>query len=124
MRLFFHPQGIRPFVTNWPAVGPLMWQRARREAEALSGQEMKAVLDDLAPMQEASILWSAADTALTPVMAFNMQIGDLSLSMFAVVATFGTAQDVTADELRIETLFPADPATEALFRAAAANSPS
>ena len=31
----------------------------------------------------------------------------------AVVATFGTAQDVTADELRIETLFPADPATGA-----------
>jgi transcriptional regulator with XRE-family HTH domain len=124
MRLFFHPQGIRPFVTNWPAVGPLMWQRARREAEALSGQEMKAVLDDLAPMQEASILWSAADTALTPVMAFNMQIGDLRLSMFAVVATFGTAQDVTADELRIETLFPADAGTEALFRGAAANSPS
>jgi hypothetical protein len=39
--------------------------------------------------------------------------------MFAVVATFGTAQDVTTDELRIETLFPADPATEAFFRAGA-----
>lgn len=30
MRLFFHPQGIRPFVTNWSAVGPLMWRRAQR----------------------------------------------------------------------------------------------
>jgi hypothetical protein len=39
--------------------------------------------------------------------------------MFAVVATFGTAQDITADELRLETLFPADPETEAMFRAAA-----
>ena len=38
--------------------------------------------------------------------------------MFAVVATFGTAQDVTADELRLETLFPADAETEALFRSA------
>jgi hypothetical protein len=36
--------------------------------------------------------------------------------MFAIIATLGTAQDVTADELRIETLFPADPQTEALFR--------
>lgn len=120
MRLFFHPQGIRPFVTNWAAVGPLMWRRARREAETLAGREMKAVLDDLAPFQDPEILWSAVDTALVPVMAFNMQVGDLKMSMFAVVATFGTAQDVTADELRIETLFPADPETEALFRGAAA----
>ncbi|MFZ4607972.1 MAG: helix-turn-helix domain-containing protein [Caulobacter sp.] len=120
MRLFFHPQGIRPFVTNWAAVGPLMWRRAQREAETLAGREMKAVLDDLAPFQDPEILWSAVDTALVPVMAFNMQVGDLKMSMFAVVATFGTAQDVTADELRIETLFPADPETEALFRGAAA----
>ena len=33
----------------------------------------------------------------------------------------GTAQDVTADELRIESLFPADPATERLFRGVAAS---
>jgi len=40
--------------------------------------------------------------------------------MFAIIATLGTAQDVTADELRIETLFPADPQSEALFRGMAA----
>jgi transcriptional regulator with XRE-family HTH domain len=119
MRLFFHPQGIRPFITNWSSVGPLMWRRAQREAEALAGAEMKAVLDDLAPLQDSHILWSAADTALLPVMPFTMQIEGVKISMFAVVATFGTAQDVTADELRIETLFPADAETEALFRSAA-----
>jgi hypothetical protein len=36
-----------------------------------------------------------------------------------VIATFGTAQDVTADELRIESFFPTDEATERLFRQAA-----
>ncbi|OXE36158.1 MAG: XRE family transcriptional regulator [Phenylobacterium zucineum] len=118
MRLMFHPQGIRPFVTNWSAVGPLMWRRACREAEALGGLEMQAVLDDLAPHQDFDVLWSAADAALVPVMPFQMEVGDLKISMFAVVATFGTAQDVTADELRIETLFPADAETEALFRRA------
>ena len=60
----------------------------------------------------------AADTALMPVMPFEMRIGERRISMFAVVATFGTAQDITADELRIETLFPADAQTEALFRSA------
>ena len=36
------------------------------------------------------------------------------------VQNFGTAQDVTADELRIELLFPADAGTEGLLRAAEA----
>lgn len=120
MRLFFHPLGIRRYVTNWSAVGPLIWRRAQREAEALGGLEMQAVLDDLAPLQDADILWSAADTALVPVMPFNLEIDGQRVSMFAVVATFGTAQDVTADELRLETLFPADAETEALFRDAGA----
>ncbi len=117
MQLFFHPQGLRPFITNWSTVGPLLWQRAKREAQTLSGSDMHAILDSLAPLQDSHILWSAADTALVPVMPFNMQVGELHISMFAIIATFGTAQDVTAEELRIETLFPADAQTEALFRA-------
>ena len=120
MRLVFHPNGIRPFITNWSAVGPLLWRRAQREADSLGGVEMAAVLDELAPMQDQKALWSPADTALMPVIPFSLQVGDLRISMFAVVATFGTAQDVTADELRIETLFPADAESEALFRNAAA----
>ena len=119
MRLFFHPDGIRPFVSNWSAVGPLMWRRAQREAEALGGREMQAVLDDLAPLQDAIVLGAPSEAALVPVMPFNLDIRGLKISMFAVVSTFGTAQDVTTDELRIETLFPADADSEALFRNAA-----
>lgn len=40
----------------------------------------------------------------------------MRISLFTVIVTFGTARDVTADELRIESLFPADAATEAVFR--------
>jgi transcriptional regulator with XRE-family HTH domain len=116
MRLFFHPRGIRSLVTNWAAVGPLLWQRATREAHELAGADMLAVLDELAPFQEPEILWSAMDSALLPVVPFKLAVGDRRIALFAVIATFGTAQDVTTDELRIETLFPADAESEALFR--------
>lgn len=119
MRLFFHPHGIRPFVVNWKAIAPLLWHRARREAEALGGQEMKAVLAELGPYQDADTLGSAEDAALVPVLPLAMEKDGVHVSLFTVIATFGTAQDVTADELRIESLFPADDATEALFRSAA-----
>jgi transcriptional regulator with XRE-family HTH domain len=120
MRLFFHPNGVRPMVENWTAIAPLLWHRARREAESLGGQEMKEVLADLSQYQDAETLWAAEEAALVPVLPLQMQKDGLRVSLFTVIATFGTAQDVTADELRIESFFPADEATEKLFRSAVA----
>lgn len=116
MRLFFHPNGVKAFMTNWTSVAPLLWHRAQREAEALGGAEMKAILTDLAQYQDAETLWSAEDAALVPVLPCTIEKDGMRVSFFTVIATFGTAQDVTADELRIETFFPADPATERLFK--------
>jgi len=118
MRLFFHPDGIKPFVTNWTAIAPLLWHRARREAEALGGQEMQHVLSELSRYQDDDTLWAAEDSALVPVLPLEIEKDGARISLFTVIATFGTAQDVTADELRIESLFPADEATENLFRSA------
>jgi len=119
MRLFFHPEGIRSFITNWKSIAPLLWHRAQREAESLGGQEMKEVLAELAPHQDADMLWLADDAALVPVLPFEIEKDGVRASLFTVIATFGTAQDVTADELRIESMFPADEETERLFRSAA-----
>jgi transcriptional regulator with XRE-family HTH domain len=115
LRLFFHPDGIRPWVTNWDAVAPLLWHRAQREAEAVGGGDLRALLDELAPLQDAGTLRLADDAALVPVMPFTLERAGLRASFFTVIATFGTAQDVTTDELRIESMFPADEATKALF---------
>lgn len=119
MRLFFHPGGIRPFVANWAAIAPLLWHRAQREAEALGGEEMRRVLQDLTPYLDAQTLRAPEEVTLVPVLPVVLEKDGLRISLFTVIATFGTAQDVTADELRIESLFPADDATAALFRAAA-----
>ena len=116
MRLFFHPNGIKPVMTNWASVSPLLWHRAQREAETLGGTEMKALLSDLAQYQDAETLWAAEDAALVPVLPVTIEKDGQRVSFFTVIATFGTAQDITADELRIESFFPADEATERLFK--------
>ena len=116
MRLSFHPHGIRPHVENWDQVAPLLWCRARREAEATGGDDMRAVLDELAPYQDAETLQRAEDIALVPVLPITIARDGIRASLFTVISTFGTAQDVTADELRIESFFPADEPTERLFR--------
>jgi hypothetical protein len=39
------------------------------------------------------------------------------LSFFSTVATFGTARDITVEELAVESFFPADPGTAEELRA-------
>jgi transcriptional regulator with XRE-family HTH domain len=117
MRLFFHPAGIRPLVVNWAAIAPLLWHRVQREAEAAGAREGNEILAELGRYVDTETLRVADDMALLPVLPLVMERDGLRVSLFTVIATFGTAQDVTADELRIESLFPADDATERLFRA-------
>lgn len=116
LRLMFHPAGLRPWVANWEELAPLLWHRACQEAAARGGAEMQAVLAELAPLQGPIPLRTPAEAGLLPVVPVVLEQEGLRLSLFAVIATFGTPQDLTTDELRIETFFPADDATEAVLR--------
>lgn len=118
-RLLFHPEGLRPFLANWSAIAPLLWQRSQREADAIGGEEMRALLDELRPLQDTDTLRAAEGSPLVPVLPLVLEKDGLRLSLFTVISTFGTAQDVTADEMRIESFFPSDEQTEALFRSLA-----
>ena len=72
--------------------------------------------NELGPHQDPAALKSGEDAALVPVLPLVIEKDGARVSLFTVIATFGTAQDITADELRIESMFPADAATERLFR--------
>lgn len=45
----------------------------------------------------------------------------VTLRLFTTIATLGTQQDITLQELRIESLFPLDEATREQFRRWGAN---
>jgi len=116
MQLFFHPMGLKPFIANWSTIAPVLWHRARREAEAIGGEDMRALLNSLSQYQTAETLWAAEEAMLVPVLPVAIEKDGVRTSFFTVISTFGTAQDATADELRIESFFPADPGTEQMFR--------
>jgi hypothetical protein len=80
---------------------------------------MKALLAELVRHQDPETLRAAEEAALVPVLPVEIEKDGVRLSLFTAIASFGTAQDVTADELRIECFFAADESTAELFRAAA-----
>ena len=56
---------------------------------------------------------SLAGDLLLPI---HIRRGDVELRLFSTIMTLGTPRDVTLQELRIETFFPADAASDATWR--------
>lgn len=118
----FHPQGLRPWLVNWEAVASALLMRLYRESLEPGSDEARELLEDLlgypdVPRSWASLGAAAPQEVLLPV---HLRRGDLEVRLFTMLTTLGTPLDITAQELRIESYFPADEATEAWVRQLAA----
>ena len=54
------------------------------------------------------------------MVTLDLRLGDLRGRLFSTLTTLGTAQDITLQELHIESFHPADAQSEQLARALAA----
>jgi transcriptional regulator with XRE-family HTH domain len=117
MRLLFGP--LRPVIANWDVVARALLERARREASADRDPARRRVIEECvqAAPAEWRVPWPDAPSSL--VLTVDIRIGDLEVRLFTTIATLGTAQDITLQELHIESFHPADAATERLLRAMA-----
>ncbi len=122
MRLMFDPEGARPYVVDWPTVARAMISRARREAAALGPDlESESLIEEMFSYPDVPRDWaqdSEADEA--PFLTVTLEKDGLRLSWFSTITTFGTAQDITLQELYIESFFPADDETAMLAKQLAA----
>jgi len=116
IHIMFHPKGLRPHVRSWARTAPILIGRLRREAAAYPGSPSKSLLRELLPGASARFIAGIDDAPLAPTVALEVEIGDEVLRLFNTLTTFGTPQDVTLQELRIEMSFPADDASDALLR--------
>jgi transcriptional regulator with XRE-family HTH domain len=116
MELIFHPYGFRPFITNWEVVAFHLLQRLKKE-NSLSQNRHADLINRLLSFPGIPSTWSfesSAESAL-PVLTINLTVGDLSLSLFSTLTTFGTPIDVTVQEMTIEQYFPSDETTREFF---------
>jgi transcriptional regulator with XRE-family HTH domain len=121
LRMVFHPLGARRSIVNWSEVSRHLYERAVRELAPVERDHTAAAL-------LAEIRGYAGELATTPrsaplrpadlLLPVHIKRGELELKMFSTIMTLGTPQDVTLQELRIETFFPADERTAAVIRGA------
>lgn len=112
--LVFDPQLARPFIQNWPAVGQHMVARLHREALSRPNDgRLWALLERVLAFPGVPQAWRQPDfsRASEPTFSLVLERGPLSLRFFMVVTAFAAPQQVTLEELRLESYFPADDAT-------------
>ncbi len=108
LKLSFHPAGLRPYIENFDEFAAHVINRTHREA--IAHPAIAELLDEIMGYPDMPARWRFPDYGVdaSPLLTMRLRKGDLRLAMFSTITTFGTAQDVTADELRVESFFPAD----------------
>ncbi|MCU0701642.1 MAG: helix-turn-helix transcriptional regulator [Myxococcaceae bacterium] len=101
----------RAVIENWPQVAHQAALRLRTESTAQGGV---AELDRFA-QQLAAVSLPEGDGG-GPLIVTRFRLGDACVSLFATVGQFGSPEDLTLDDLRLELFFPADDASERVLR--------
>lgn len=97
-------------IENWPDVAHHALQRLRTESTAQGGVDR---LDRAADL--LSKVRSSDHIEQSPMIPIILSVGEHKLSLFSTMAQFGTPEDLTLDDLRIELYFPSDEETRTFF---------
>ena len=108
------PRALRPSIVNWDAIATTMAQHLQAECDAENDAERRARLARL--RTDVGDVPRSLHASALPFVPLALRAHAEELRLFITVTTLGTPTDVTAQELRIESYFPADPESERLLR--------
>jgi transcriptional regulator with XRE-family HTH domain len=114
-RLLFDPRLARPFVVEWERTAHELVARLHRETLVRSSDaELGALLRSLFEYPGVPEQWRQPDfsSPSEPTMTLQVKRDNLELGFLTTITTFSAPQTVTLEELRVETYFPLDEATE------------
>jgi transcriptional regulator with XRE-family HTH domain len=113
------PDGLRPFIVNWPEVAGHFVRGVQGDAHADGMPETADLLSRLLCFPEVAALSesvAAAEEGQSPVLPIHFHRDGTSLSLFTTIATLGTPREVSLEEIRIEFFFPMGEPTTRAFR--------
>lgn len=111
LRICFHPDGLAPRILNRDTLFPHLIERLQHEFHITRDPRLEVLRDELLsyPAMRSAPPRRVPSQAI--VVPFQLQ-SDVGVVNFITTTTvFGTAVDVTLDELAIESFFPADAET-------------
>lgn len=118
LKLLFGP--LKALIVNSEEVTRDVLARARHEAATDRDPVRKQIVEEC--LQAAPPDWRGPRPEDPPrlVLEVDARLGEHRARLFSTICTLGTAQDITLQELRVESFYPRDAESEQLFRALAA----
>ncbi|WP_050931772.1 helix-turn-helix domain-containing protein [Aestuariivita boseongensis] len=117
MREILSPGKLRDNILNWEDTARsllrLMELEVARRPHDAEAHAFHAELLALDGVQQ--VMGAPTNGSNAPVLAVKIRIGEALLELFSLIATVGMSADAKLDDLRIETLLPANDATRAWF---------
>jgi hypothetical protein len=111
------PDVLRPHLSNWAEIVRYFLRSVEADAAADGTAETAGLLERLLNYKDVrSVMLPAVPLATEgPVLPMHFKKGTTELRLFTTIATLGTPQDITLQELRIESFFPMDDETRGIF---------
>jgi len=117
-RLMFADDGLWQYFVDWGNACDTLLKRLHEESLIYQSQALADLYEECITLRKPPAAVSDASLAAhLPVLTFAFCKDGLELQYFSTMTTFGTAIDVTLQELRIESMFPADEPTRRFFQA-------
>jgi transcriptional regulator with XRE-family HTH domain len=114
-RQLLRDEYLKPFIANWDEMARDIIRRLHQEVAWVPTDEaLRALLAEVLLYPGVPETWRARELEVpaSPLLNFVVRKGNVELRFFSTWTTFGSPHDVTLEELRIESSFPADEATE------------
>jgi len=122
LRLSLHPRGVAPRIVNLGQWREHLFERLAQQVWATGDATLEALLDELKgyPVPEGAEDTRLEGEHLGVAMPLRLRMADgAELTFISTTTVFGSAADVTVQELTLETFFPADDETARALRALA-----
>lgn len=112
------PDALRPYLANWDSIVRYFIRSVESDAAADATPETAALLDRLLGYNDVRAALAQVPTNVnsSPILPMEFKKGRTKLRLFTTIATLGTPQDITVQELRIESFFPMDEETRQVFQ--------
>lgn len=118
--IFFDPDRLRPLVVNFEAAGRFLWERLEEQiALDPASEELRALrgrIEDYGPVPPLEALPEAELRGDAPALSMHLRKDGTDIRLFSFLVTVAAPQVVALQEVRMETLLPADEESERVLR--------
>ena len=118
-RMLFDPRLGRSFIVDWARVARGSLSRLHLDALEHPGDTaLRELMDELLGYPDVPESWRQPDFSEPVEAAFTLRLrrGELEVGFITTMTVFNAPGNVTLDELRIESYFPIDAATERMCK--------